>query len=341
MQSPRVIVSLLLSVLLFVVSVPPAHAQTHAQTVDPLVHEIELDAPVAVVWNLFATAEGYQRWAAPKATIDLKIGGAIRSSYDPNSTLHDDATIVNTILSYVPQRMLAFHCTQAPEGFPFAEAIRETWSVVFFEPLEEDRTRLTIIGLGYTESPESQAMRNYFEGANAGLLEVMRTLVGGAERPPAPSRRPASIELGVTIRAAAKDVWRTWSTDAGAKGVLAPDTNIQPRIGGPFELFFLPEPVDGQRGSDGCTVLVHVPGRMISFSWNAPPSFPHVRHMRTWVVVTMTEKDGTMELRLTHLGFDELKAAHPEHAEEIDAAREYLRRAWPSMLERTKAHLEQ
>ena len=42
-------------------------------------------------------------------------------------------TIENVILSFEPRRMLSVRVAKAPENFPFPNAIRHTWTVVYFE----------------------------------------------------------------------------------------------------------------------------------------------------------------------------------------------------------------
>ena len=79
---------------------------------------------------------------------------------------------------------------------------------------------------------------------------------------------------------------------------------------------------------------------MLSFSWNAPAKFAHAREHRTWVVVRFIEDLGGVRIRLTHLGWDEMKSAHPEHAAEWDAVQELLVPAWPRLVSAIKASLE-
>jgi len=138
------------------------------------VYETEIAAPIARVWNAFTTNEGLQAWMAPKVEIDLAVGGAMRSSYDLDGELGDSSTIVNTILSYDPERMLSLQATQFPTGSPLAEAAQGTWSIFYFQELETERTRITVVGLGFNESEASQQIRQFFATANARLLEGLK-----------------------------------------------------------------------------------------------------------------------------------------------------------------------
>jgi uncharacterized protein YndB with AHSA1/START domain len=145
----------------------------------------EIEASVAEVWDAFTTTAGLRRWWAPLVEIELAIGGAIRSSFDPGGGLGDEGTIVHTILAFDPGRMIALQPTGYPDAFPFPAAMRATWTVFYLEEFAPARTRITTVGLGYTDSEESQKLRAFFEPANA---ELMRRLAAAlAPRPAAGS----------------------------------------------------------------------------------------------------------------------------------------------------------
>lgn len=138
---------------------------------EPQVTEGFINASTAEVWRIFTTAEGYKLTGAARAEVDLKLGGLIRAHYDPNGQLGDADTIVNEILAYEPERMLAIRIKQAPAGFPHKDAIAGTWTVIYMNPAGDDMTQVRIIGLGYTDTPQSQAMRKYFAKGNRWTLD--------------------------------------------------------------------------------------------------------------------------------------------------------------------------
>ena len=137
---------------------------------EPQVTEGFVNAPVAEVWRLFTTSEGFLATGAAKADVRLAVGGEIRSHYDPKGRLGDAETIVNEILAYEPQRMLAIRIKQAPASFPHRDAIAGTWTVIYFNPAG-DMTQVRIVGLGYDDSPASQAMRKFFAEGNRWTLD--------------------------------------------------------------------------------------------------------------------------------------------------------------------------
>jgi len=138
------------------------------------------------------------------------------------------------------------------------------------------------------------------------------------------------------IQAPVSAVYAAWSDGEVFPRVYGPDrpelaANIDLAIGGRYEWLW-----DGELGSNGCQVLSYIPDRMISFSWNAPPSQPESRAKHTWVVVEFEavdegEGDAT-KLTLTHVGFGK--------AEHWDETYEYFSAAWPHVLEQFRQNLE-
>lgn len=148
------------------------------------VTETTVDAPVAEVWRLFTTREGIESWMAAKAEVDLRVGGAMRTNYDPAGQLGDPNTITNTILSFEPQRMLSLKATGFPKAFPYRKATEGTWSVLYFEELPGGRTHLRVVGLGYGDDAESRAVYEFFEKGNAWTLEQLRKKVSQSKPVP-------------------------------------------------------------------------------------------------------------------------------------------------------------
>ena len=111
-----------------------------AQNNDRLAHEVIVNAPLDQVWAAYTTKAGLESWMVAHAEIELKIGGKMKTQYDPKGTVEDAQAIENTILSYELMRMLSFKVTKAPQGFPFPNAITKMWTVVYFEAEGEKTT---------------------------------------------------------------------------------------------------------------------------------------------------------------------------------------------------------
>lgn len=135
-----------------------------------LIAEGDVEASPAEVWRLWTTQEGVTSWMVPVAEVDLRLGGHLRTVYDPQGKVGDHGTITNTILAYEPERMLAIQNTEAPEGFPHEEGARGTWTVIYLEPLAGGRTHVRIVMLGWGEGPKADAAHAFFERGNAWTL---------------------------------------------------------------------------------------------------------------------------------------------------------------------------
>ncbi len=155
----------------------------------------------------------------------------------------------------------------------------------------------------------------------------------------------APVVARAVVSAPIGEVWRAWSTSEGLSAALGGrTTRVECVVGGAFEILWNDQAPEGERGSEGCTVLSYVPERMISFSWNAPPQFAHARQRHSHVVVELRAVggvgEGSTEITLTNLGFDELAARFPDQAEEYRQVRAYFEAAWPRVLGWFVEHFE-
>jgi uncharacterized protein YndB with AHSA1/START domain len=141
------------------------------------------------------------------------------------------------------------------------------------------------------------------------------------------------IEVEGVVEAPADQVYEAWTTAEGITSWLAEAANIELTLGGSYEIFFAIEAPEGQRGAEDCKVLSFLPNRMLSMSWNAPPSIPGLRKLGpcTWVVVEFEpESDSQTHLRITHLGLST--------GEDWDTYYKYFARAWPNVLKACQDH---
>jgi uncharacterized protein YndB with AHSA1/START domain len=136
------------------------------------------------------------------------------------------------------------------------------------------------------------------------------------------------------IRADQKTIWEKWTTHSGLKSFIGLDNKLDFRLGGAYEIYFLLENPPGTRGGEGNTVLSYLPHKMLSFTWNAPPSIPEVRNHahKTWVVVQLEEVAvGQTLVSLDHLGWLD--------GDKWDEAYAYFDRAWDIVLDSLKDSL--
>ncbi|MCB2156833.1 SRPBCC domain-containing protein [bacterium] len=134
-----------------------------------------------------------------------------------------------------------------------------------------------------------------------------------------------SIRKFVTVDAPVEEVWKAWTTEEGITSFFAPAAKIDLRVGGAYECYFLLDAPEGSRGGEGCKILSYVPNRMLSFTWNAPPSFPNVRKQYTHVVLEFAPAGPNKTfVEFTQLGWGE--------GEEWNQVYEYFQKAWDSVL---------
>jgi uncharacterized protein YndB with AHSA1/START domain len=304
----------------------------------PLVTEAVINAPVSEVWKVFTTAEGFKKLGSAKAEIDFRVGGLMRSHYDPKGTIGDPGTIENQIIAYEPERMLAFRIHTPPKGFPFLNAYKSMWSVATFTDLGDGRTHLRLAQVGYTEDEESQKMRAFFKSGNDWVMKKLQYGFDANAKPATGAAHAegtlSPIELTQIIDAPRSEVFKAMTTSPGWKSALGADSKIELKLNGPFEIYFggasAPE---GERGSDGCVILSYVPNEMFSFTWNAPPKLAFARTKRTQVVVRLEEvSPAVTRVKMVQHGFAELAAEYPDHAKDFEETRAYFTNAWPRVL---------
>ncbi len=126
-------------------------------------------------------------------------------------------------------------------------------------------------------------------------------------------------------------VWRMWTTPEGLCSWLCLRADVEPRVGGPFELFFNPDESKPESDSTiGCKVLSVDQPRLLVFDWrgadevaevmNAPDAPP------TQCQVELLPRPTGTRLRLTHSDWGDGPG--------WEEARAWFDRAWSDALER-------
>ncbi len=150
------------------------------------------------------------------------------------------------------------------------------------------------------------------EGASPRLDPAEIRLLAGPDR---------AVGVAVEVPAGVDAVWEAWTTEAGTRTFFAPDSRVELRPGGAYEMYFDLEAEPGSRGGEGVRILAVQAPRMLSFTWNAPPELRSVRFQHTHVTVRLTPlDDARTRVTLHHDGWGE--------GDEWDRAFEYFTRAW-------------
>jgi len=142
--------------------------------------EVIVNAGPEDAWRAVTTSEGLQTWAAPVVEFELRTGGKFHSNYRPGSRIGDPGTIYNTVLSYLPLKMLSFQIgltDQFPEGPRKAGTLM---AVVQFEPMGERRTKVVLSMAGFGTGPEWDKVYNFFAANNPSSLAMLQQSLGAA-----------------------------------------------------------------------------------------------------------------------------------------------------------------
>ncbi|MCW5875993.1 MAG: SRPBCC domain-containing protein [Anaerolineales bacterium] len=98
-----------------------------------------------------------------------------------------------------------------------------------------------------------------------------------------------TIHFQLDLPATPKEVWDAWVT---GDTFFAPESKIDPRPGGAYEMYFNPDAEPGSRGGESVVFLALQRPHMLSFTWNAPPELAEVRAEHTHVTVRLEALPG-------------------------------------------------
>jgi len=315
--------------------------------------EAVVPAPVGEVWKAFTTKEGVQSWMVPVAEVVLRLGGTLKTNYNPQAKIGDPGTIVHHILSYEPERMLATRFT-APEGAPpAAQVAQATWVVYRFEPLSAQTTRVTVTMVGWGTGAAWDESYDFFKRGNE--WEMRQLVKHFAPQTPEPElmkgkeKTARSVVLEKTIACDQATAFNLWTTEAGVQKFFTAAAHIDPWRGGRYEIIFNPkaDPEARSYGTGGARVLRFVPNRELWFEWlgftlddgtphlGGPPAMPSaVRNQRplpTWVELQFQPADpGGTTVRLGYYGSRE--------GGKWDESFAYFQKAWSKVLDNLETY---
>jgi uncharacterized protein YndB with AHSA1/START domain len=136
--------------------------------------EGELPAPVDSVWRVLTTSEGLQSFLAASVWFDLRIGGRWETAHSADAVRGDPGNIVNEVLAYVPNEMLAVRVVQATPNFVHPEIAKQAWTVYQLQALDERRTKLTVSMLGWPSGAAADSVYRFFERGNAYTMRQLQ-----------------------------------------------------------------------------------------------------------------------------------------------------------------------
>lgn len=216
------------------------------------------------------------------------------------------------------------------EHFVYLQELTAKKKVLLAGPVLEDVFGLIILHTASREEAEAIMAEepSVVKGVHTYRLRPMVASLQAHHVPRSRYPEPvADLELRkeIEIAASVEAVYAAWTTPEGVRSFLAENVIVEPRPGGPFEIYFSMEAPEGSRGSEDCCFLALDPPAMLSFEWNAPPHFGPLRDQRTVVVIHFDPLDSNRtRLRFVQRGWGE--------GEKWREVYDYFDRAWASVL---------
>lgn len=135
---------------------------------------IAIDAPVAKIWKLLVSSEGWRSWAVPVAWVDFGIGGMIETSYTTTAIRGQPGNIKNSIVAYVPEQLLVLRNVQAPPNFEHAADFGKTVTAINLRPISKDRAQVELDGVGFLATPAFDILLKRFKFGDSWTLEHLK-----------------------------------------------------------------------------------------------------------------------------------------------------------------------
>ncbi len=135
--------------------------------------EVVVAASLDDAWAAWTTREGITSFFAPDAVIDARPGGAFHIHIDPTAPPGQKGADDMRYLAVQPKQMLSFDWN-APPHLPAVRAQR-SFVVLRFEPLDAQRTRVSLHHTGWGNGGEWDQAHAYFDQAWGKVLGNLKT----------------------------------------------------------------------------------------------------------------------------------------------------------------------
>src|SRR5438309_496593 len=139
------------------------------------------------------------------------------------------------------------------------------------------------------------------------------------------------IDIQILIDKSVESVFEAWLKPALLERWLTRKANVEPQVGGAYELFWDPE--HPERDSTlGCRITDLVPNSELSFNWKGPKEYADVMGVETQCFVRLEARPDGCLLRFVHTGWGS--------GARWEQARQWQAEAWKEAIENLKNMLE-
>ena len=148
---------------------------------------------------------------------------------------------------------------------------------------------------------------------------------------------PRILRKEVVVKGTPRQVFDLWTTSEGIAKFFSPESKIELRIGGPYDIYMNSKEPDkqGKRGAEGARILAYIEPELLAFTWGFPPAVESLRYSgaKTQVVLQFAPVDeGRVRVKFAQLGWQE--------GPDWDKGYEYFDKAWGYVLNQLKDYLE-
>ncbi|MCM0649104.1 SRPBCC domain-containing protein [Clostridium swellfunianum] len=142
-----------------------------------------------------------------------------------------------------------------------------------------------------------------------------------------------SLEFEIDIISSKEQLWSAWTSSENVSRWFSPLANVEPMLGGAFELFFDPSNLNHMT-TKGCTFLELTPFEKLSFNWKGPDDFSELMNSEPLTVVNVLffEENANVKVKVSHSGWGT--------GDEWDAAKNWHEFAWNQVLSSLKNFVE-
>ncbi|MCG7344853.1 SRPBCC domain-containing protein [Sporosarcina sp. ACRSL] len=144
-----------------------------------------------------------------------------------------------------------------------------------------------------------------------------------------------AISKEVTIHAPLNLVWHAWTISERVSEWFAPETVVELREGGAYELYFIPGNHTNMN-TKGCKITKLINDKELSFTWKGPDPFEALMNKEDELTIVNVSfksiNDHSTKVVVEHIGFKD----HEDWTEAIN----WHQMAWSGVLQSLKSALE-
>src|SRR5512141_1558635 len=156
----------------------------HADSARRIEKDVTVRAARSTVWHAWTTVDGVKTFFAEDAKIELTPGGPYEIYFGLNEPPGSRGGETNQVIAYEPDRMLLFSWNAPPKFGPLRS--EHTYVMIRLDDAAGGGTRVRLTHFGWRETPEWNAVYDYFDRAWSFVMESFRKTYDGNKIAPKP-----------------------------------------------------------------------------------------------------------------------------------------------------------